>query len=44
MSEGSEGWVTKATPGKHPARQVADEFRPIAEKVFPVALPKMFAG
>lgn len=38
MTEDSRGWLAPATPGKHPARAVADQFRPLAEKAFSEAL------
>lgn len=40
MMEGSRGWLAPAMPGKHPARTVADQFRPLAEKAFPQALAR----
>lgn len=38
MVEGSPGWLAPATPGKHPARAVADQFRPLAEQAFQAAI------
>lgn len=38
MMEGSPGWIAPAREGLHPARTVADQFRPIAERAFNEAL------
>jgi len=38
MVEGGKGWMAKATEGKHPAQQVSEMFRPIAEEAFKGAL------
>jgi hypothetical protein len=38
MVEGSKGWISPAQPGKHPARTVADQLRPIAEREFQTAV------
>jgi hypothetical protein len=38
MSEGSRGWIAAAQEGKWPARTVADEMRPIAERAFAKAV------
>ena len=38
MVEGSKGWVAKAVEGKFPARQVADQLRPVAEEAFAKAV------
>lgn len=38
MMEGSKGWIAPARDGLWPARQTADQFRPIAEEVFAAAV------
>lgn len=38
MSEDSPGWKAPAVPGKYPAKTVAEQFRPIAEKAFEEAV------
>lgn len=38
MIEGGRGWIAKATPGKYPARTVADQVRPLAERLFAAAV------
>lgn len=40
MSEDSPGWITKPVPGKWPARTVAEQLRPIAEKVLREAVAR----
>lgn len=37
MVEGSPGWLVPAQPGKHVAQQVADQMRPLVEKMFAAA-------
>lgn len=38
MSEDSKGWIAKAVPGYFPARTVADNLRPVAERAFAAAV------
>lgn len=38
MTEDSKGWIAPARPAMQPARQVADELRPVAEEAFQRAL------
>ena len=38
MVEGGKGWMAKATPGRFPARTVADQLRPVAEDLFQAAV------
>lgn len=44
MAEGSKGWRVGAQAGKFPAKQVADQIRPEAEKVFAEALAQDIAA
>lgn len=38
MVEGSRGWISKAQPGKWPARTVGEQIRPLAEDMFAAAV------
>ena len=38
MVEGSKGWIAPAIEGKHPARTVAEQLRPIADTLFKKAM------
>lgn len=43
MMEGSSGWIVPAKPGLYLAKKVADEMRPLAEKVFREAVRRSLA-
>lgn len=40
MSEDSRGWIRPAQPGKFPAKEAVETYRPIAEQAFKAALQK----
>lgn len=40
MVEGSKGWMAPATPGKHYARDIANQMRPMAKQIMGAALEK----
>lgn len=44
MVEGSKGWIAKATPGKYPARTVAEQIRPLVEQTFRDAVTEDIKG
>lgn len=42
MSEKSSGWITKAQPGQHIAKGVAEDMQPLAEEAFAEAVRRTF--